>query len=227
MIRWQLLDTAQVPGSQTELRLYQRDKEFSIRVDRSELMNSRVYSTEDLFTVHGCDRIRGHKKPRVLIGGLGMGYSLRTALEKLPKDAEIVVSELVPAVIAWNREHLGHLACHPLRDARVELREIDVGRELRAAPHAYDLILLDVDNGPEGLTRKANDWIYSRPGLEAARAALRPDGVLGYWSSGPDQGFVRRLKQVGFEVEELSLRAANGGRGALHTVWLAKHSRST
>jgi len=220
MIPWKHLDSAAVPGSQTVLNLYQRDQEFSIRVDRAELMNSRVYSSEDGFSELGCARVADRPKPRMLIGGLGMGYSLRSALEALPADAEVVVSELVPKVAAWNREHFGHLANHPLRDPRVTLREIDVGRLLRESRQEYDLILLDVDNGPEGLTRKSNDWIYSRAGLLAARAALRARGVLGYWSSGPSQAFVRRMRAAGFDVDEIKLYAVNG-RGARHVIWLA------
>lgn len=220
MIPWQHLDTVTVPGSSSELRLYCRDQEFSIRADGIELMNSRAYSSEDGFSELGCARIAGRRRPKVLIGGLGMGYSLRSALNKLPPDAEVVVSELVPRVAQWNRERLGHLAGHPLRDSRVTLREIDVAQLMRAERGAFDLIMLDVDNGPEGLTRRSNDRIYSRAGLLEARAALRPRGVLGFWSSGPDQSFVRRLQQVGFKVEECALRAVNG-HGVRHTIWLA------
>ena len=221
MIAWKRLDEAAVPGSKTTLQLFQHDQTFSIRVDGAELMNSRAYASENGFSTLGCARIRGRNAPRVLIGGLGMGFSLRSALDALPADAEVVVSELVPKVVQWNREVLGHLAGHPLTDARVRLREVDVAQVLREAQGEYDLIMLDVDNGPEGLTRRANDWLYSRAGLETARAALRPRGVVGYWSSGSDHGFTRRLKQVGFDVEERCLRAANGQRGARHTIWLA------
>jgi len=218
---WQLLDSALITGSKNELRLYRREQEFSIRVNDEELMNSRVYSSEDRFSELGCERIRGRDGPRVLIGGLGMGYSLRAALDNLPAAAEVILAELVPQVVTWNRDQLGHLAGHPLDDPRVQLREIDVARVLREARAAYDLILLDVDNGPEGLTRKANDWLYARAGLEAARRALRPDGVLGFWASGPDQSFVQRLEQVGFAVETAAVRAADGCYGVLHTVWFA------
>jgi spermidine synthase len=221
MTPWKHLDRTAVPGGDTVLHLYQHDQTFSMRIDGIELMNSCLYSTEDAFSVLGCARIQGRSAPRVLIGGLGMGYSLRSALDRLPADAEVVVAELLPKVAQWNRELLGHLAGHPLDDVRVTLREVDVAQVLLEAQAEYDLIMLDVDNGPEGLTRRANDWLYSHPGLLAARAAMRPRGVVGYWSSGPDQGFVRRLKQVGLEVEERSLRAGNGHRGARHTVWLA------
>jgi spermidine synthase len=218
---WKLLDSARVPGSAGELRLYQREAEFSIRVDRFELMNSRVYASEDALSELGCARIRQRASARVLIGGLGMGYSLKTALAALGDDAEVVVAELVPAVVTWNREFLGHLADHPLRDPRVVVREQDVARVIREAKAAYDAILLDVDNGPEGLIRKANDWIYARAGLLAARAALRPRGVLGVWSSTPEPSFVQRLRQAEFEVEEHAVRARGKGQGARHTIWLA------
>lgn len=221
MIPWKHLDTAAIPGSQKRLKLYERDEEFSIHVDDSELMNSRAYSSEDGFSELGSARIAGRPKPRVLIGGLGMGYTLRSALEALPADAEVVVSELVPQVATWNREVFGHLANHPLRDPRVTLREVDVARVLRESRQQFDLILLDVDNGPEGFTRQANDWLYSEPGLQAARAALRPHGVLGYWSSGSDQSFVRRLEDEGFDVDEIALHATTGSHGAQHVVWLA------
>jgi spermidine synthase len=162
----------------------------------------------------------------MLIGGLGMGYSLRSALNALPPDAEVVVSELVPEVAVWNRELFGHLADHPLRDPRVVLREVDVARVMREAKQEYDLILLDVDNGPEGLTRQSNDWLYSHPGIMVARAALRPRGVLGYWSSGPDQSFSRRLRGAGLDVQEIPLHAANGCYGVRHVIWLAVVQRS-
>jgi spermidine synthase len=222
MIPWKLLDTAPVPGTQDSVRLYQRATEFSIRVDRFELMNSRVYASEDALSELGCARIQARPKARVLIGGLGMGYSLRTALHALADDAEVVVSELVPAVVTWNRDVLGHLADHPLRDPRVTIRAEDVARVIREAPAAYDAILLDVDNGPEGLIRKANDWIYGRPGLAAARAALRPEGVLGVWSCSPDRAFAQRLRRGAFEVEEIAVRARGPGQGSRHTIWLAK-----
>jgi spermidine synthase len=224
---WKLLDTAKVPDSRSELQLYQREQEFSIRVDESELMNSRVNASEDGFAELGCARIRGRVHPRVLIGGLGMGFSLKTALDKLPDDAEVIVAELVPQVAAWNRERLGHLAGHPLHDPRVTLRELDVAQLLREAGSGYDLVLLDVDNGPEGLTRESNDWLYGRAGLMAARSALRPEGVLGFWSSGPNLAFVERLQQAGFDVEEAELRAAPGCYGIMHTVWLAVVHRAS
>jgi spermidine synthase len=218
---WKLLDSAQVPGSESELRLYQRDAEFSIRVAGQELMNSRVYSSEDALSELGCARIKQRKRARVLIGGLGMGYSLISALDQLGEDASVVVAELVPAVVSWNRGALGHLARHPLRDPRVVVREADVGEVMREARAAYDAILLDVDNGPEGLTRESNDALYGAAGLRAARGALRARGVLGVWSAGTDRGFRLRLQRTGFDVEEVPVRARGAGKGSRHTIWLA------
>jgi spermidine synthase len=221
VIPWKLLESAQIPGGTGEMRLYQRDAELSIRVDRHELMNSRVYGSEDALSELGCARIQSKPAVRVLIGGLGMGYSTRTALAGLRDDAEVVIAELVPAVVKWNREFLGHLAGHPLRDHRVTVRQQDVGLVIRGAKSDYDAILLDVDNGPAGLTRKANDGLYARAGLRAARLALRPRGVLGIWSSGPDRAFVQRLRESEFDVEEIAVRTRGRGKGGRHIIWLA------
>jgi spermidine synthase len=221
MIPWKLLDTADVPGGEGELRLYQRGEEFSIRIDGRELMNSRVYGSEDALAELSCAKVAARTRPRVLVGGLGVGYTLAAALRQLGADAEVVVAELSPAVVRWNRGPLSHVAGHPLRDPRVRVLEQDVGEAMRAAPGGYDAIMLDVDNGPEGLTRKQNDGLYGHAGLLVARVALRPRGVLAVWSAGGDRGFVRRLQRVGFEVEEVGVRARERTRGSRHTIWLA------
>jgi spermidine synthase len=222
MTPWILLDSAQVPGNGGELRLYRRGNEFSIKiVGRGELMNSRVHGSEDALAEHTCARLAGCLKPQLLIGGLGMGFTLAAALRHAGDQAQVVVAELVPAVVAWNRGLLGEQAGHPLRDPRVIVREGDVARLLIAGQQAYDAILLDVDNGPEGLTRRENDWLYSTNGLNAAYAVLRPRGVLAVWSAGPDQAFMQRLRKVGFEVDEVRVRA-HGSKGARHIIWLAK-----
>ena len=221
MMPWKLLDSAQMPGSGEELRLYQRGGEFSIRVDRRELMNSRVHGSEDALAELACGRIAHRPCPRVLIGGLGMGYTTAAALHRLGADGQVVVAELVPAVVAWNRGPLADLAGRPLHDARVTVREADVARILQAEQGAYDAILLDVDNGPASLTWKGNDWLYAQAGLDAAYAALKDAGVLAVWSAGPDRPFVKRLRRAGFEVTEVSARA-RGPRGAgRHIIWLA------
>ena len=224
MTPWILLDSAQVPGNGGELLLYQRGDEFSIKIlGRGELMNSRVHGSEDALAEHTCARLADSFNPRLLIGGLGMGFTLAAALEHVGEQAQVTVAELVPAVVAWNRGPLGEKAGHPLRDPRVTVREMDVARLIKAGQQAYDAILLDVDNGPEGLTRKKNDWLYSLNGLYAAYAALRQQGVLAVWSAGPDRDFMQRLRKVGFEVEEVRVRA-HGSKGARHIIWFAKRA---
>ena len=220
MIPWKLLDRAVVPGGGGDLTLHQRGDEFSIRVDGIELMNSRVYAKEDALSKIGCARIAERKHARVLIGGLGMGFSLATALAGLRDDAEVVVAELVPSVVEWNRARLGHLVGHPLRDARVTLRQEDVARVLRERSAAYDAILLDVDNGPDGLTRGSNDWLYTPAGLACAHAALRAKGILGVWSARPDDAFVRRMRAARFTVDEIVVTSRGGRKGAQHVLWL-------
>jgi spermidine synthase len=217
---WTLLDTAQVPGDGGELRLLQRDTEFAIKLGRDELMSSRFRGSEEALARLGCAKIGAHERPRVLIGGLGMGFTLRAALGLLGAKAEVVVAELVPAVVAWARGPLAELYGGSLTDARVTIREGDVGRLIRKEPSAYDAILLDVDNGPEGLTRQANDGLYTLEGLSAAWNALRPGGVLAVWSAAPDKMFTQRLRRAGFSVDEVVVRA-NGNRGARHIVWIA------
>jgi spermidine synthase len=150
-----------------------------------------------------------------------MGYTLAAALRRIGAEARVVVAELVAAVVAWNRGPLADLAGRPLQDGRVTVREVDVAQILRLERRTYDAILLDVDNGPEGLVREENDWLYSRPGLEAAFAALRPAGVLAVWSSGPNRVFSQRLRRAGFAVEEIQARARDTRGGRRHTIWLA------
>lgn len=220
MIRWTLLDSVQAPGGE-HLHLLQRDQEFSIRVGNQELMNSRVFGSEQALAELACMRIAQRTAARVLIGGLGMGYTLAAALGALNADAGIVVAELVPSVVTWNRGLLGHLAGHPLDDARVQVRELDVAKIIRKETRAYDAILLDVDNGPEGLTRKENDWLYGLGGLNAAYAALRPGGVLAIWSAGYDPAFTQRLIKIGFDADEKRVRARGTSGGARHIIWLA------
>lgn len=219
---WILLDSAPVPGDGGELRLYRRGDEFSIRITgRGELMNSRVHGSEDALAEQTCARLAEGLRPQLLIGGLGMGFTLAAALRHIGAQGRIEVAELVPAVVAWNRGPLGEVAGHPLQDPRVSVREGDVARVLTAARQAYDAILLDVDNGPEGLTRRQNDWLYGENGLNAAYAALRPQGVLAVWSAGPDPGFAQRLRKVGFAVTEARVRA-HGTKGARHVIWFAR-----
>jgi len=218
---WKLLHTTTVPDDDTELRLYQRGEEFSIKAGYNELMNSRVHGSEDALAELACQRLAERARPRILIGGLGMGFTLAAALAQLGTDAEVLVAELVPTVVEWNRGLLSELAGHPLEDPRVAVFEGDVGEVIRAAREQYDAILLDVDNGPEGLTRKANDGLYSPAGLRAALAALRPQGILGVWSISPDPGFSKRLRRSGFAVDEIRARARGRHGGGRHMIWLA------
>lgn len=220
MIPWSLLDTAQIPGGGGELRLMRRGAEFSIMLGDAELMNSRLSGSEEALVTLSCARIRARERPRILIGGLGMGFTLRAALAVLGAGARIIVAELAPAVLAWARGPMAAVFHNSLTDPRVSIQESDVGRLIRSSRSTYDAILLDVDNGPEGLTRKANDRLYNMEGLRAARAALRPGGVLAVWSSGPDRNFTQRLRKIGFGVDEVRVRA-NGARGARRVIWIA------
>jgi spermidine synthase len=223
MIPWKLLASAQVPGGGPELRLYQRGEELSIRiVGRGELMNSRIHGSEEALADLTCAPLSGCARPRVLIGGLGMGFTLAAALRHLGSGAEVVVAELVPAVVEWNRGPLAEVAGRPLEDRRVTVRVADVAQILSGEAQAYDAILLDVDNGPEGLTRRDNDRLYGASGLSAAFAALRPGGVLAVWSAGPDRDFSERLRRAGFEAEEMRVRARAHRKGARHVIWLAR-----
>ena len=202
--------------------MYQRDTEFSIRAGNYELMNSRAYGAEDPLAELACQKITKHPRARVLIGGLGMGYTVRTALNGLGDKAQVIVAEIVPAVVQWNRGVLADLAGSPLDDNRVTIHEVDVAQMIKTAKDDYNAILIDVDNGPQALTRKENDWLYGFTGLSTAFAALRPKGVLAIWSSGPDRAFAKRLSKAGFEVDEVGVRARDRGkRGAHHIVWIA------
>ena len=226
MIPWEFLESTPVPDGDGELSLYRRGGEFSIRVAGRELMNSRVHGSEEALAELACARIADRPRPRILIGGLGMGYTLAAALRRLPAEGRVVVAELVPAVIAWNRRVLGELAGRPLLDARVAVHEGDVAEILQAEPQAFDAILLDVDNGPEALARRDNNWLYARPGLQAAFKVLRPAGVLAVWSAAPHQSFSQRLRSVGFAVEELRVPARERRGGRRHTIWLAGRASS-
>jgi spermidine synthase len=224
VIPWTLLDKAQIPGGGGEIRLMRRGAEFSIRLGHNELMNSRVAGSEVALATLACDRIRARARPRILIGGLGMGFTLRAALAVLGTKARIVVAELVPSVVAWAHGPMKEVFGESLADPRVRVRDADVGDLIRAGGSTYDAILLDVDNGPAGLTRKANDTLYNLQGLSAAGAALRPGGVLAVWSSGPDANFTRRLRKAGFAANEIRVRANGPRGGAQHVIWIASRA---
>lgn len=219
MLPWIELDRAKVPGG-GEFTLKQRGTEFTIFAGTIGLMNSRMSGSEEALATLTAERIGHRPKARWLIGGLGMGFTLRAALKIAPADTELMVVELVPGVIKWAKGALAEVHGDSLSDPRVTLREGDVGGAMTSDTQKFDAILLDVDNGPEGLTRSANDALYDLSGLRSAHGALRPGGVLAVWSSAPDSGFTRRLKQAGFAVHEVKTRA-HGKRGARHTIWLA------
>ncbi len=219
MISWVHLDTAKVPGGD-ELKLMRRGSEFSIMVGAIALMNSRMSGSEIALAELACDRLRGRKDRRMLIGGYGMGFTLRAALAGLRSDAQIVVAELVPAILEWARGPMAELTAGCLDDPRVSIRECDVGEVIGSSRARFDAILLDVDNGPDGLSRNANDRLYTLQGLKAARSALRPGGLLAVWSAAPDAKFKQRLGSAGFAVEEIKARA-NKGRGGRYVLWIA------
>ena len=217
----ELIGTAEVPGGD-ELRLYRRGDDFIIAIDRNELMSSRMSGSEEALATMTCDRLRSPNAASLLIGGYGMGFTLRAALATLGPDAKIAVAELVPGIIEWARGPMAELAAGCLDDPRAELVLGDVAKAIGAATRRYDAILLDVDNGPDGLTREANEGLYSAAGLATAKAALRPGGILAIWSAAPDARFTRRLTAAGFQVEEVGVRARSNGKGPRHVIWFAR-----
>ena len=222
MIQRELLGTAQVPGG-GELRLFRHDRDFMIVLGNNELMSSRMSGSEIALAEQTIARLgaRGGS-PCLLIGGYGMGFTLRAALAQLGADAELVVSELVPEIIAWARGPMAELAAGCLKDPRVRLLMGDVAIAIDSAWGEYDAILLDVDNGPDGLTREGNNGLYGSSGLRAAKNALKPGGILAVWSASSDPAFAGRLRKNGFEVEEITVRARTNGKGPKHVIWFAR-----
>jgi spermidine synthase len=222
---WVLIERAETPEGGA-LELWQRGEEFSIRTAGHELMGSSRHGSEQRLSelalaALGAAALGKAARPRVLIGGLGFGYTLAAALSGLGSKARVVVDEISPAVIAWNRGALGALAGQPLRDPRVCVRAVDVIDDLQHAEECFELILLDVDNGPSALSQARNNWLYTARGLARLSAALSPAGVLGVWSAGPDQRFVERLRAQRFRVDEHRV-PASGARGKRHIVWIAR-----
>jgi spermidine synthase len=224
MIPRELLGTAEIPGGE-QLRLIRHGGDFVIMIGRNELMNTRMRGSEEALATMSCARIAGRADTRLLIGGYGMGFTLRAALAALPSNAHITVAELVPEIIDWAHGPMQDVAAGCLDDPRVHIVADDVVEVIRSRPASFDAILLDVDNGPDGLVREANNQLYSQQGLKAAQAALRPGGVLAIWSAGKDDAFARRLKNVGFAVDEVAVRARGNGKGAKHVIWFATKSR--
>lgn len=221
MIARELIGTALVPGGE-ELRLYRHDRDFMIVLDRNELMSSRMSGSEAALATMTCARLGDRSHPHLLIGGYGMGFTLRAALSVLASSARVTVAELVPEIIEWARGPMENLAAGCLDDPRVDLVLADVAQVIGSGDCTYDAILLDVDNGPDGLTRNANDQLYSVRGLRAAKAALKPGGVLAIWSAEGDNAFAGRLRNTGFEVDEVAVRARSNGKGPTHVIWFAE-----
>jgi spermidine synthase len=221
MIPRKLLDSARTPDKSGEPQLYQRGDDFFISFDGKELMNSRMHGSEAVLAELACRPIASRAKARVLVGGLGMGYTLAAALSALQDDARVIVAELVPAVVQWNRGVLGGLAGHPLNDSRVAVQEQDVCILLRNEQGGFDAVMLDVDNSPDSMTQKSNDWLYSDAGLSVIYMALRPKGVLTVWSAAPDNAFTLRLCTAGFIVQKKTVSARGSGKGGRHTIWVA------
>ncbi len=217
----ELIGTAEVPGG-PPLRLFRRGADFMIVLDRNELMSTRMSGSEVALGTMTCARLAGRPAPRLLIGGYGMGFTLRAVLERLSADAQVVVAELVPGIIEWARGPMAEITAGCLDDPRVTLDMGDVAETIRRADASYDAIMLDVDNGPDGLTRPANDGIYAARGLAAAYRALKPGGTLAIWSAAPDPVFAKRLVKAGFAVEEERVRARENGKGATHVIWFAR-----
>lgn len=220
---WRVLGIAQIPNNGGELKLSQRDQEFSIRLSgiRGELMNSRVHGSEEALAELGCKRLKDVADAQVLVGGLGMGFTLATALQSVASTATVTVAELIPEVVEWNQGALGECAGNPLKDSRTRVHLGDVGQLLIEKQQGFDAILLDIDNGPEGLTHEDNSWLYSTDGVNAIYKALRPEGIVTIWSAGPDPMFTIRLKKAGFKAETRTVRA-RPGKGSRHTIFLAQ-----
>ncbi len=218
-----LLGTANIPNDGGVLRLTQRGNDFSIHLQglRGELMNSRVHSSELALAELGCAHIKGRENTKVLVGGLGMGFTLAAALKATSISSQVLVAELVPEVVEWNKGPLGECADKPLDDKRAEVYVGDVADLFKTEQATYDAVLLDVDNGPEGFTQADNNNLYSIESLRAIGQTLHPDGVLAIWSAWHDPKFTQQLKKAHFDVEIKTVRA-HKGKGSRHTIYLAK-----
>ncbi len=219
---WEFIASGEIPGTETSLNLYRRGDEFEIRIDNRQLMNTRLHGSEDALAELAFDRLAGKTQIRTLVGGLGLGFTLSAALRRLGADGSVVVAELVPAVVEWNRGPLGEAAGRPLEDPRTSVHCGDVTDLIRRPPAPWDAILLDVDNGPSSLTRASNHWLYTHQGLDAIFDALDPGGVLGVWSANPDRGFTRRFARAGFAVSPTEVRARGKQGGRRHQVWIGR-----
>lgn len=222
MRHWTQLGEASIPGTQKSLSLFKSKDDFHIKVSGGfELMSTRKHASEDALGKLSCEKLHNKNDARLLIGGLGMGFTLAASLAALGPDARLTVAELIPEVIEWNRGPLGEFSGFPLNDPRTHVVQTDVCDLIKASQDSFDVIALDVDNGPEGLTQSSNNWLYGETGIQAAKKALRAGGILAYWSAGEDKPFRLRLRQCGLSVEEVKVYA-HGSKGTRHTIWLAQ-----
>ena len=222
MNRWEFIESGSIPGTESSLDLYRRGDEFEIRIDTRQLMNTRLHGSEEALSDLAFDRMGHQDGTRVLVGGLGVGFTLAAAIRRSGSTGRVVVAELVPSVIEWNRGPLGDAAGRPLDDPRASVYCGDVSDLIRTPPAPWHAILLDVDNGPSSLTRESNHWLYSPRGLDAIVNALVPGGVLGVWSANPDRSFTRRLERAGYRVESIEVRARGKKGGRRHLVWIGQ-----
>jgi spermidine synthase len=227
MDRWITIDTTTVPASDTELTLSQCNDEFAIRVSGvpGDLMNSRRHHSEDMLAEFACSRLSTIENGQILVGGLGMGFTLAAVLKTVGVSAEVIVAELVPAVVEWNRGLLGRCAGRPLEDDRTRVHLGDVADLLKQSVDTFDAILLDVDNGPEAMTHSDNEWLYSLAGGKRLYEKLRPEGTVAIWSAKADQAYTKRLKKAGFNVQLRTVRA-RPGKGSRHTIFVAQKPRA-
>ena len=228
MDSWTIIERTTVPGSDTELTLLRCNDDFAIRIAGTpgDLMNSRQHHSEEALAELACARLGAVDDARVLIGGLGMGFTLAAALRCVPRSAEVIVAELVPGVVDWNRGLLGQCAGRPVDDGRTRVHPGDVAELIKHPAAKFDAILLDVDNGPEAMTAADNAWLYSSAGLRRIYAALRPEGIAAIWSARADRRFEERLQKAGFEVQRRTVRA-RPGKGSRHTIFVAGKPRGT
>lgn len=217
----ELIGTAKIAGG-VELRLFRHGDDHVIMVENNELMSSRVGGSEEALALMTCERLGARAAPHLLIGGYGMGFTLRATLGVLAANGRVTVAEIAPEIIDWARGPMVALTAGCLDDPRVSLVMGDVASAIASATKRYDAILLDVDNGPSGLVRADNNSLYSMKGLAKAQAALKPGGILAIWSAAPDAAFTRRLKDAGFKVDEVTVRARSNGKGPRHTIWFAE-----
>jgi spermidine synthase len=222
---WELLGETRTPEG-SDVRLTRQDNEYVILVDGKTLMSSRRHGSENALATLACPHLRSADEPHVLVGGLGMGFTLRATLDLLPSDATVTIIELLPAVVEWNRGPLGALAGYPLNDPRVRIEIGDVGLALRASvPSRFGAILLDVDNGPAAFTASANRGLYDNAGVSAAYAALETGGMLAVWSARDDRKFEQRLRFHGFDVQVTRVRARLKKGGPRHVIFLGVKGR--